>query len=355
MQAPVLAPVGQIAWTANGAVRYLDQTELPLKEVHREARSVEEMVEAIQALRIRGAPLIGVAAAMGLAAAAAQAASDGDLTRRWLRSAAERLASARPTAVNLRWAIDRMVACAETRLAAGGSPADVAKGLRYEAQAIWEEDAAMCDAIGAAGVGVIPGGAAVLTHCNAGALATGGSGTALAVIFEAHARGKEPRVVATETRPLRQGARLTTWELHKAGIPVTAVVDSAAAAMLGRGGIHVVITGADRIARNGDTANKIGTYGIAVAAHANGVPFYVAAPSTTFDLSLESGRRIPIEERSENEFDAAPGVYRYNPAFDVTPARLITAFITDKGLIRPPFEEAIPATIGQAAQQMRGS
>ncbi len=323
-----------IDWTSDGAVRYLDQTRLPHEEVYREARTVEEMAEAIKVLRVRGAPLIGVAGAMGFAAAVTHRAREGTVTTEWVAGAAARLAEARPTAVNLAWAIDRMRSAA----AAGGADSTkLASALRAEAQQIWDEDAAMCRAIGEAGAELIPLDATILTHCNAGALATGGIGTALAAIYEAHAQGKRPRVISTETRPLCQGARLTVWELQRERVPVTSIVDSAAGAVLAAGSVDLVITGADRIAANGDVANKIGTYAIAVLAREHDVPFYVAAPSSTFDPSLPSGDRIPIEERAGSELDAAPGAVLYNPAFDVTPAALVRALITDRGVIRPPF------------------
>ncbi len=344
-------PLDHIGWSVGGGVRYLDQTQLPDAEVYRETADIDEMVEAIKMLRVRGAPLIGVSAAMGLAAAAAVEARNARLTLEWLENAAARLAGARPTAVNLEWAIDRMRTAGRRAFTQRAGVDDVAATLRNEAQAIWDEDIAMCVAIGVAGTALVPRSATILTHCNAGALATGGMGTALAVIYRAHADGKEPSVVSTETRPLRQGARLTVWELHRAGIPVTAIVDSAAASLMADGKIDCVITGADRIAANGDVANKIGTYGLAVLAKAHGIPFYVAAPLSTFDWTLTSGKAIPIEERAGDEVDAAPGVPVRNPAFDVTPADLVSALITDRGVFRPPYAESL-ATV--AAREVRG-
>jgi methylthioribose-1-phosphate isomerase len=334
-------PTDHIGWGADGGVRYLDQTRLLGEEVYRETEDIDAMVEAIKMLRVRGAPLIGVSAAMGLAAAAAAEARSEHLTLEWFEGAAHRLAEARPTAVNLGWAIDRMRTTGRGAFAQDTGTHQVVAALRDESQAIWDEDIAMCAAIGAAGAALVPPSATVLTHCNAGALATGGMGTALAVIYHAHGEGKNPRVLSTETRPLRQGARLTVWELHRAGIPVTAIVDSAAAACMAEGNIDCVITGADRIAANGDVANKIGTYGLAVLARAHQIPFYVAAPFSTFDLSLTTGEAIPIEERAGEEVDAAPGVAVRNPAFDVTPADLVDALITDRGVLRPPYTQAL--------------
>jgi methylthioribose-1-phosphate isomerase len=324
-----------IGWTESGAVRLLDQTRLPGETRYLEIASVDAMVEAIQSLRVRGAPLIGIAAAMGLAA---EAASRRALTPEWLGAAAAKLASARPTAVNLQWAVARMRRVA-ARVLERGPASGVAQQLRAEAQAIWDGDAAMCDAIGRAGAGLVPEGATVLTLCNTGALATGGIGTAFGVMLTAHRQGKGIDVLACETRPLGQGARLTAWELKRCGIPGRVIVDGAAASLMGLGEVDLVITGADRIAANGDVANKIGTYGLAVLARAHRIPFYVAAPGSTFDAAVASGNQIPIEQRSPQEILA--GVEAYNPAFDVTPAELITALITDRGVLEPPFSRYI--------------
>ncbi|MBI2616102.1 MAG: S-methyl-5-thioribose-1-phosphate isomerase, partial [Gemmatimonadetes bacterium] len=319
-----------IGWSSSGSVRLLDQTALPTEVRYLEADSVEAMVEAIRALRVRGAPLIGIAAAMGLAAEAEQRASAAGLTPAWLAAAAAHLASARPTAVNLGWAVERMRRVGKEALARGELPARVAEHLHAEAQAIWDEDAAMCDGIGRAGVTVVPDGASVLTHCNTGMLATGGIGTALGVVYTAHREGKGIDVLACETRPLNQGARLTAWELARTGIPCRVIVDDAAGWLMAQGDVDLVITGADRIAANGDVANKIGTYALAVLAKAHGIPFYVAAPRSTFDPSLTSGDLIPIEERAASEvIGSIESVTAYNPAFDVTPADLVTAIITD--------------------------
>ncbi len=327
-----------IGWTGDGAVRLLDQTRLPGEERYVEVDTVEEMAEAIGTLRVRGAPLIGIAAAMGLAAAALREADRGSLTGAWVEEAAGRLESVRPTAVNLAWALGRMRRAA---IGAGAEPSEIAGALTVEAQRIWDEDRDMCQAIGEAGSELIQPGSSVMTHCNAGALATGGIGTALATIYVAHQRGVPLSVIANETRPLRQGARLTAWELSRSGIPARVIVDGAAGSVMARGGVDLVITGADRIAANGDAANKIGTYGLAVLARAHSIPFYVAAPLSTFDPDLPTGDDIPIEQRSAEEVDVPAGVEVQNPAFDVTPAELITALVTDKGVLRPPYEEAI--------------
>ncbi|MSR06025.1 MAG: S-methyl-5-thioribose-1-phosphate isomerase [Gemmatimonadetes bacterium] len=327
-----------IAWTPNGAVRLLDQTLLPGETRYVEIDTIDGMIEAIRALRVRGAPLIGVAAAMGLAAAAQAQLTPGvspGLTPEWFEHEAERLAACRPTAVNLRWAVERMRIVARSAFA--GGPTGVAARLRVEAQRIWDEDAAMCRAIGEAGAQLIPSGATILTHCNTGRLATGGIGTAFGVILTAHQQGKGIDVIACEARPLRQGARLTSWELAEANIPARVIVDSAAAAVMARGDVDLVILGADRIAANGDTANKIGTYQLAVLARAHDIPFYVAAPRSTFDVTIPSGDEIPIEERPAAEVETAKGVSVYNPAFDVTPAELITAIVTDRGVILAPY------------------
>ncbi len=343
-----------IAWIgdADGFVRLLDQTLLPTQVVYRDCRTVEEVWEAIKTLRVRGAPAIGVAAAMGICVGLQTVV---ELTRATfrdrLRNVADYLRTSRPTAVNLFWAIDRMDARAGD-LIERTSPADWLNLLLDEAQAIEEEDRQMCRAIGRAGAELIGEGQGVLTHCNAGGLATADYGTALAVMFTAAEQGRRFAVFADETRPLLQGARLTTWELQQRGLDVTLICDNMAAQVMKEGRIHLVITGADRIAANGDTANKIGTYGVALLAQAHGIPFYVAAPSSTFDLSLPDGDAIPIEQRDPREVThgmgkqtAPDGVKVYNPAFDVTPARLIAAIITEKGLIRPVTAAEIRKTL----------
>jgi methylthioribose-1-phosphate isomerase len=340
--------IQQIAWTSENTVRYLDQTVLPQREVYREAATVDDMIRAIQTLQVRGAPLIGVAASLGLVAAAYGLAAS-EITPGWVDREAERLGRSRPTAVNLMWAMSRMRETAARAFQDGKAGAEVVAELRREAQAIWDEDQAMCRAIGEAGAVLVPERATVMTICNAGALATGGIGTALAVLYVAAEQGKDIEVLSSETRPLRQGARLTAWELQHAGIAVTSIVDGAVGAMMARGGIDLAISGADRIAANGDVANKIGTYGLAVLAHVHGIPFYVAAPRSTFDLSIESGAQIPIEERSSDEVDPAPGARVYNPAFDVTPARYVTALVTDVGLLESPYQDSISRALRREA------
>ena len=324
-----------IFWTPDLAVRILDQTLLPDAERYLVLDTVDAVAEAIRTLRVRGAPLIGIAAAMGLTLAFHR----GPASLAEVCAASAALGATRPTAVNLRWALDRMERRARAAAAAGE---DLPAALRDEANAIWEEDRAMCARIGAAGAELIGGDATVLTHCNAGALATGGIGTALAPVYTLHAAGRSVRVVADETRPLLQGSRLTAWELMQAGVPVTVIADGMAASRLRRGDVTCVIVGADRIAANGDVANKIGTYGVALAARAHGVPFYVAAPTSTVDPATPDGVHIPIEERAGDEVTgwrghaAAPaGARVWNPAFDVTPAALVTAIITDRGVFAP--------------------
>jgi methylthioribose-1-phosphate isomerase len=328
----------------DGFVRLLDQTLLPTRLEYRDCRTLEEVREAICTLRVRGAPAIGVAGAMALVLHVQTAA--GLDFKASVERAVERLASSRPTAVNLGWALRRMQRRfltwhAERR----GDPVQI---LLEEALAIAAEDEAMCAAIGRHGAPLIGDGQGVLTHCNTGALATAGAGTALAVLSAAAAEGRRFHVWADETRPLLQGARLTAWELQQQGIPVTLICDSMAAQVMKEGRVHLAVVGADRIAANGDTANKIGTYGVAVLARAHGVPFYVAAPSSTFDLNLPTGDGIPIEQRDPREVThgfgrqtAPDDIAVYNPAFDVTPHALIAGIITEKGLIRPVTEAAI--------------
>jgi methylthioribose-1-phosphate isomerase len=333
-------------------VRLLDQTRLPNEKVEIEVRTVDAMIEAIRALRVRGAPAIGIAAAMGLVAALHPHRDDPPARfMERLRAYAEELAGARPTAVNLAWALGRMRRVAEEH-ARMATPA-LWERLEEEAILIYEEDLAMCRRIGESAQEVIRGGAGILTHCNAGGLATSGYGTALAAAYVAHERGKKIRVFADETRPLLQGSRLTAWELMEAGIDVTLITDGMAAATMARGEIDLVVVGADRIAANGDTANKIGTYGVAILAKEHGIPFYVAAPRTTFDFATPTGAQIPIEERAASEVTegfgtrtAPAGVRVFSPAFDVTPARYITGFFTDAGLLRPPYETSLQVLRG---------
>lgn len=342
-----------IAWTESGGVRLLDQTRLPDEVVHLDIDTIDGMVEAISLLRVRGAPLIGIAAAMGLCAAANRAQEDGvlgsapDGVMDWITKASEELANARPTAVNLRWAVERVRSRLADALSGVTEGADTAavEILRREAQLLWDEDAAMCRAIGEAGAAEVPRGATIMTICNTGMLATGGIGTAFGVIRVAHEQGKLGEVVACETRPLRQGSRLTAWELARARIPGTVIVDSAAATVMSQGRVDLVIAGADRIAANGDTANKIGTQALALLAKCHRIPFYIAAPRSTIDPDTASGKDIPIEERSAGEIGMAKGVAGYNPAFDVTPAELITGIITDVGVLRAPFSRSISEVI----------
>jgi len=336
----------------DGHLRLIDQTRLPAEFVEIDARDVQTVWEAIKTLRVRGAPAIGIAAAYGLCLGlqTALGRDEAALFRR-LDEVAEYLATSRPTAVNLFWALDRMKRAAAARRGAC-PPRQIAEDLLAEARAIHEEDRRMCRAIGRYGAELLSDGQGVLTHCNAGGLATSDYGTALAVFFAAAESGKTLHVWADETRPLLQGARLTAWELQQRGIDVTLICDSMAAQVMREGRVQAVVTGADRIAANGDTANKIGTYGVALAAAAHEIPFYVAAPSSTFDLSLATGDEIPIEERDPAEIThgfgrptAPEGIRVYNPAFDVTPARLITAIICEKGVIRPVTREQIAAVL----------
>ena len=332
----------------DGQVRLIDQTLLPGRCEVLAVRDVEAMWEAIKVLRVRGAPAIGIAAAFGLVLGMQQVdgAAPVAQAQQKLQQLSDYLASSRPTAVNLFWALERMLKVA------GDSDvkntAQLKQKLLDEAQAIRAEDAAMCRAIGKHGAGLIKEGSAVLTHCNAGGLATAEFGTALAVMFTAHQQGRKFRVFADETRPLLQGARLTTWELMQTGIDVTLICDNMAGHLMSRGEIDLVITGADRIAANGDAANKIGTYSLAVLAAAHGIPFYIAAPSSTFDLSIPDGQQIPIEQRDRQEvinFGARPvapeDVQVYNPAFDVTPAKYLAGIITERGLIDHPTTDSI--------------
>lgn len=324
-----------------GCLRILDQTLLPGAEVYRDLLTVGAIVEAIQALRVRGAPFLGLVGAAGLAVAANERGTDDHA----LQEAARELATARPTAVDLSALVHRALAAA-LALPENERTAALWEFARQTADERQEQDRRMGDA-GATELADID---AVLTHCNTGALATGGIGSALGVIRSAWKAGTLQHCYATETRPLLQGARLTAWELTKLGIPATLLPDTAAAMLIGSGQIGAVITGADRIARNGDSANKVGTYGLALAAARHGIPFYIAAPRSTFDPDSADGGAIPIEYRADGEVGgfgslrwSPDGVGAYNPAFDVTPAELITAFITEDGILRPPFDQSIPA------------
>ncbi|MBL8793711.1 MAG: S-methyl-5-thioribose-1-phosphate isomerase [Planctomycetia bacterium] len=337
----------------DGYLRLIDQTLLPNQLEYRDCRTVEEVWEAIRSLRVRGAPAIGIAAAFGVVIGLQRLPERGrGAFQQRLREVSGYLRTSRPTAVNLFWALDRMESCVTGRTETQ-SPEQLHRRLLQEARAIHDEDLAMCRRIGEIGAALIGPGQGVLTHCNAGALATSDYGTALAVMFVAREQGREFSVFADETRPLLQGARLTAWELQQRGIPCTLICDNMAAQVMKEGKVQLVVVGADRIAANGDTANKIGTYGVALLAQAHGIPFYVAAPSSTFDLSLANGDGIPIEQRDPREVThgfgrqtAPEGIAVYNPAFDVTPARLIAGIITEKGLIRPVEEAAIRALLG---------
>lgn len=337
-----------------GTLSIIDQTRLPVECAEVALNTVAEVGEAIRVLKVRGAPAIGVCAAFGILVGLAEKrpTSVAEAVRVVMESA-DCLATSRPTAVNLFWALERM-----KRVAAESHDRtvdDLVRRLEREAEDILEETRAQCRAIGDYGATLIREGDGVLTHCNAGALATAGLGTALAGVFRAHELGRRFRVYADETRPLLQGARLTAWELRQAGIDVTLICDNMAAQVMREGNVQLVIVGADRIAANGDTANKIGTYGLAVLAQAHDIPFYVAAPSSTFDRFLADGSLIPIEQRDPSEVThgfgkqtAPDGVAVYNPAFDVTPARLIAGIITEKGVLRPPYQESIATCMKDA-------
>ena len=350
-------PVQTITWLGRvpeGRVRLIDQTLLPTQEIYLERSDYRLLAEDIRRLAVRGAPAIGVAGAFGMVLGLQEAA---DLPPRQFRAkiheVADHLASTRPTGANLFWAIGRM----KNTLDAfpEDTPTDeLLVAAQEEALEIYEEDRRLCRAIGEHGAALIEQGHRILTHCNAGALATAGIGTALAAIYTAHEQGKNPSVFVDETRPLLQGARLTAWELLKAGIEATLICDNMAGWLMKRGLVDLVITGADRIAANGDSANKIGTYSVACLAARHGIPFYIAAPFSTFDLSLSDGGSIPIEERASEEVSepfgvklSPAGIKVFNPAFDVTAAELISGFITDKGIIRPPFRENIPGVRGK--------
>jgi len=337
-----------------GHLAMIDQTLLPTEFKEIACSDMESVWEAIKSLRIRGAPAIGIAAAYGVCLGL-QSARESDEAAFFERldEVTEYLASSRPTAVNLFWALDRMKQKA-TSLRGNHSSNEIHEALLEEAKTIHDEDRAMCRAMGRFGAELIDDGAGVLTHCNAGGLATSDYGTALSVFFAAHESGKNVHVYADETRPLLQGARLTVWELAQRGIKVTLICDSMAAQVMREGRIQAVVTGADRIAANGDVANKIGTYSVAVLAGAHEIPFYVAAPSNTFDLSLEGGEQIPIEQRAAEEIThgfgrqtAPDGIDVYNPAFDMTPARYVKAIITERGIISPVTTENVRAVVVQ--------
>jgi methylthioribose-1-phosphate isomerase len=340
--------VATLTWTPEG-VRFIDQTKLPLEEGYVLATTYEQVAEAITAMVVRGAPAIGVSAAYGVALGAmrTKARTAAEFAPEFSRICAH-LAATRPTAVNLFWAIDRMRAVFAALQAAGAPLAQIQEKLLAEANAMYDEDIAACKAIGAHGEALLPESGGVLTHCNAGALASCGYGMALGVIRAAVERGKRIHVYADETRPFLQGARLTAWELMADGIPTTVICDNMAASLMQQGRIQAVVVGADRIAANGDTANKIGTYGVAILAREHGIPFYVAAPWSTIDLATPTGDAIPIEERPAREVThhagkqiVPEGVGICNPAFDVTPARYISAIVTERGVMLAPYEESL--------------
>ena len=320
----VLSGVEEGVQLLPGKLRIIDQTRLPEELVYLELDDIEEIAAAIRRLSVRGAPAIGCAAALGLAACA-RPLNEVSFAEE-MNHLADLLAATRPTAVNLFWALDRCrnKTCIDD--------------LLREALAILDEDIRMCKSIGEHGASLITEGMGILTHCNAGALATGDFGTALSPMYVAHAAGRAFTVYSDETRPLLQGSRLTAWELHQAGIDVVTICDNMAAQVMKEGKVDLIMVGSDRIAANGDAANKIGTYGLAVLAKHHHIPFYVAAPTSTIDTTLEHGGRIPIEQRDSAEVGAADGVRVYNPAFDVTPNTLISGIITENGVHRPPFK-----------------
>ena len=340
-----------VAWQ-DGEVVMIDQRRLPAEEVYLRCRDHSEVAKAIRDMAIRGAPAIGVAAALGIALGVRNSPAEGEALRADFDRICREMAATRPTAVNLFWAIERMRRRFEAERARGGQA--LRDGLLEEGRAIEDEDVAACRRIGDLGAELIPERARVLTHCNAGALATAGYGTALGVIRSAARQGKIRNVLADETRPYLQGARLTAWELGRDGIPTTLIADNMAGHMMARGEVDAVVVGADRIAANGDVANKIGTYTVAVLARENGVPFYVAAPVSTIDLGTPSGDAITIEERPPDEVThhggrrlAPEGVAVRNPAFDVTPHRYVTAIICERGVARPPYAESLARLAGR--------
>ncbi len=349
-------PFFTLRWQGDigGHLVLLDQTRLPVETLYLECRTVDDVWQAIKRLSVRRAPAIGVAAAYGVCLGVQEGRDVDDVC--------DYLATSRPTAVNLFAALDRMRTAASL---GSGPPGSLIRLLLAEARAIDDEDRQMCERMANHGSDLLkelPTGAGILTHCNAGALVSGsGDGTALAVVFELARRGKQPRVFVDETRPLLQGARLTMWELTQRGIECTLICDSVAAQVMREGRVQAVITGADRIAANGDTANKIGTYSVATLARAHNIPFYVAAPATTFDLSIGTGAEIPIEQRAAEEITcgfgkqtAPAGAKVYNPAFDVTPGELITAIITDRGMVQPVNTATVRATLDSAAPGSAG-
>jgi methylthioribose-1-phosphate isomerase len=346
-----MSMIPTLTWTPEG-VRFIDQTKLPLEESYVLATSYEQVAEIIVTMVVRGAPAIGVSAAYGIALGArhTKAKTAEQFAPEFERICA-RLAGTRPTAVNLFWAIDRMKGLFSNLLASGATMGQVRDRILAEAHAMYDEDIAACKTMGAFGAALMPDEGGVLTHCNAGALATCGYGTALGVIRAAVEQGKHIHVYADETRPFLQGARLTAWELMADGIPTTVICDNMAASLMKAGRIQAVVVGADRIAANGDAANKIGTYNVAILAREHGIPFYVAAPWSTIDLATRTGDAIPIEERPHIEVThhggkqlTPNGVGICNPAFDVTPAKYIAAIITERGVLRAPYTESLKHT-----------
>lgn len=343
-------PVKTITWEDN-RLTLIDQTRLPEELVYERPKTVEEVWDAIKTMRVRGAPAIGIAAAFGLYLGVRETLeSDVDAFLTEVDRVARYLESARPTAVNLAWALKRIRMRLDKEKEAGRNVPKLIQAILDEACVLIEEDNAVCLAIGRHGLDLLHEGMGVLTHCNAGGLGTAQWGTALAPIYLAKEKGIQINVFADETRPVLQGARLTSWELKQAGIPVTLICDNMAAVVMARGWVQAAIVGTDRVAANGDFANKIGTYGVAVLAKAHGIPLYVAAPLSSIDMSIPNGAAIPIEERNPDEVTrglgrqiAPEGVNVFNPAFDVTPAEYVTAFITEQGIIRPPFGEGLKA------------
>src|SRR6187431_1260304 len=342
-----------IEWTPD-AVVMIDQRKLPGQEIYVTCKTANEVARAIKTMVIRGAPAIGVAAAMGIALGMNRSKAQG--TRQFavdFNKLCDLMAATRPTAVNLFWAIERMKRTFAESAQGGSSVDEIKQRLEAEARQIHDADVASCRAMGALGAALVPERARILTHCNAGALATAGYGTALGVIRAAAEAGKRIAVFADETRPFLQGARLTAWELVKDGIDTTVITDSMAGSMMRLGHVDLVVVGADRIAANGDVANKVGTYGVAVLAKEHGIPFYVAAPLSTIDLNTPDGSLIPIEERNAREVThvgsarmTPEGAKIRNPAFDVTPAKFVTAIITERGVARPPYEDSLARLVG---------
>ena len=349
-----MSTIRPIQWEPVGKkLILLDQTRLPSEEIYIEYTEAGDVAEAIRSLVVRGAPAIGCAAAYGVALAAIQYTGD-DPRNLWetIRNSMEILAGSRPTAVNLFWALDRMGNILHSM--EGQECPRIRNALEKEAVRIFEDDLASCRAMGDLGASLVPVNARILTHCNAGALATAGYGTALGVIRSAHREGKVKMVWVDETRPVLQGARLTAWEMVHEGIPATLITDNMAGRLMGSGDVDFVVVGADRIAANGDVANKIGTYSVAVLAKHHKIPFVVAAPVSTFDTDVPCGEQIPIEERDPGEVKgyggetwAPDGIRIFNPAFDVTPASLVTAIVTEKGIMKPPFEPSISSLVGK--------